>query len=147
MIHGCMCHSSWAVGLNAGETQASEWFGADCSLRRCPSADDPETPLVDETGCNGVLVPGTGGRGEIGNKCQVDCANRGVCNFRVGECSCFPGYHGRDCTLKSALSLGTQAIRDIAALKNDDSTKLKAPQPLSSRGARDDNGNYFNDDL
>lgn len=39
MIRGCLCDSSWAVGLDSGETQVSEWHGPDCSLRRCPSGD------------------------------------------------------------------------------------------------------------
>ena len=39
---GCLCDSSWTVGLGAGETQAPEFFGADCSLRRCPSQDEEQ---------------------------------------------------------------------------------------------------------
>jgi hypothetical protein len=34
-IYGCVCDSSWKVGLLAGETQTPEWFGADCSLSKC----------------------------------------------------------------------------------------------------------------
>lgn len=33
-IYGCVCDSSWPVGLGAGETQEPEWFGPDCSLRK-----------------------------------------------------------------------------------------------------------------
>jgi hypothetical protein len=51
MNRGCLCDSSWSVGLDSGETQLAEYFGPDCSLRRCPSADDPWT-TVDETDCN-----------------------------------------------------------------------------------------------
>lgn len=32
-IFGCLCDSSWTVGLGSGETQEPEWFGPDCSLR------------------------------------------------------------------------------------------------------------------
>jgi hypothetical protein len=39
MVRGCLCDSSWAVGLDAGETQVAEWYGPDCSLRRCPSGN------------------------------------------------------------------------------------------------------------
>jgi hypothetical protein len=42
-IYGCVCDSSWTVGLTSGATQQSEFFGPDCSLKRCPSADDPLT--------------------------------------------------------------------------------------------------------
>jgi hypothetical protein len=37
----CLCDSSWAVGFESGQRQLSEWFGPDCSLKRCPSGDDP----------------------------------------------------------------------------------------------------------
>lgn len=33
-VYGCVCDSSWSVGLGAGETQEPEWFGPDCSLRK-----------------------------------------------------------------------------------------------------------------
>lgn len=52
MNRGCLCDSSWEVGLDSGETQLAEWWGPDCSLRRCPSGDDPWT-TVDETDCTG----------------------------------------------------------------------------------------------
>ncbi|OQR98748.1 hypothetical protein ACHHYP_08143 [Achlya hypogyna] len=51
-IYGCVCDSSWPVGLGTGEMRVGEWFGPDCSLRHCPSGDDPMT-AVDETNCAG----------------------------------------------------------------------------------------------
>ena len=51
--HGCICDSyKWAVGLDSGEHQLAEYFGPDCSLRRCPSGDDPLT-TGDDTDCTG----------------------------------------------------------------------------------------------
>jgi hypothetical protein len=41
--YGCVCDSTWTVGLGSGQTQLTEYFGPDCSLRRCPSNDDPIT--------------------------------------------------------------------------------------------------------
>lgn len=55
MIYGCVCDSSWEVGLGSGQTQEPEWFGPDCSLRHCPSGDDPST-TVDETDCYNVTT-------------------------------------------------------------------------------------------
>ena len=37
MIYGCVCDSSWAVGLASGQRQDAEWFGPDCSMRHCSS--------------------------------------------------------------------------------------------------------------
>lgn len=44
MVVGCLCESSWPVGLKVNETQASEWFGPDCSLRKMQQI--PEAWLV-----------------------------------------------------------------------------------------------------
>ena len=33
-MFGCVCDSSWSVGLGAGDTQEPEWFGPDCSYRK-----------------------------------------------------------------------------------------------------------------
>lgn len=50
-IYGCVCDSAWEVGYGAGQTQAAQFYGTDCSLRRCPSGDDPRTPDTVETDC------------------------------------------------------------------------------------------------
>lgn len=97
MIFGCVCDSSWPVGLGPGQTQKAEWFGADCSLRHCPSGDDPDTSTI-ETDCNGVIPVGGYTAGEVGNLCQVDCANRGTCDWSAGRCNCYSGYYGEACT-------------------------------------------------
>ena len=71
MIYGCLCDSSWEVGLGNGQRQQSEWFGPDCSLRRCPGADDPRT-RDDESDCKGVTALGGKGVGLVGNICHID---------------------------------------------------------------------------
>ena len=105
MIYGCICDSSWDVGLGAGQVQEPEYFGPDCSLRHCPSSDDPITTHVDETNCTNVTAAGGFAIGRAGNLCQVDCANRGSCNHETGECNCWRGHYGHDCSLTSALAL------------------------------------------
>ena len=89
-VRGCICDSSWEVGTAAAQLQVSEFYGADCSLRRCPSGDDPITD-VDETDCEGV------DGGENGNLCYVPCSNRGSCDSLTGVCSCHVGFAGHAC--------------------------------------------------
>ncbi|TMW67627.1 hypothetical protein Poli38472_011247 [Pythium oligandrum] len=95
-IFGCLCDSSWAVGLGSGQRQQSEWFGPDCSLLRCPTGDDPLT-AVDETDCNGKTATDSTSVGQPGNRCHVDCANRGICDYTSGTCMCFSGFYGSNC--------------------------------------------------
>lgn len=99
--HSCVCDSSWPVGLLSGETQQAEYFGPTCEKRRCPSGDDPNTRNIDETDCEGKSQTGgtTGMKepGRFGNKCHVDCSNRGSCNYDTGVCTCFSGFMGDNC--------------------------------------------------
>eukprot|EP00924_Labyrinthula_sp_SR-Ha-C_P009323 snap_masked-scaffold_2-processed-gene-20.12-mRNA-1 protein AED:0.01 eAED:0.01 QI:0/-1/0/1/-1/1/1/0/282 len=114
-IRGCLCDSSWNVGLASGETQASEYFGADCSLKRCPSGDDPMTS-EDETNCKDKRQDkdtlevtshvGESNVGAEGNLCHIDCSNRGLCDHEMGLCSCFAGYSGNACEKQDVLSEG-----------------------------------------
>merc|ERR1712036_50682 len=89
MAHGCVCDSSWPVGLTSGTTQLSEYFGAACEFRRCPTGDDPTTPTVNETDCQGLSQTGGSDVGAVGNLCHIDCSNKGSCDFATGTCKCF----------------------------------------------------------
>jgi hypothetical protein len=40
---------------------------------------------------------------QVGNKERVVCSNRGKCNSATGQCSCFSGYAGYDCSEQNAL--------------------------------------------
>ena len=93
------------MGLGPGQSQEPEWFGPSCSLRHCPSGDDPYTTHVDETNGTNATAAGGYGLGRSGNLLHVDCANRGKCDYDTGECSCWMGSYGHDCTLRSALAL------------------------------------------
>lgn len=111
--HACVCDSSWTVGLEIGEYQSSEWFGADCSKRQCPSGDDPST-TTDETSCHNKTATGGHGTGERGNLCVVPCSNRGICNETDGSCTCFPGFYGSACSLnaKQSASHASSPVRE-----------------------------------
>jgi hypothetical protein len=90
VMYGCVCEAPWVVGFNYGETQLAEYFGPDCSLRRCPSGDNPYSSQ-NELNCRGknqVLPPGsninTAIVGSVGNFCHIDCSDRGLCNYIDG---------------------------------------------------------------
>jgi len=102
-IFGCVCDSSWTVGLGSGQYQQPEYFGPDCSLKRCPTGNDPST-ASDETDCGNVVAEGGFGTGATGNLCHVDCSNRGICDYSTGICRCFEGYYSENCALISALA-------------------------------------------
>ena len=62
---------------------------------------------VDETNCHNKVAEGGRGIGQLGNKCHVDCSNRGVCDYLFGTCACLPGFHGDNCARVDVLALGT----------------------------------------
>jgi hypothetical protein len=100
-MYACICESSWSVGLGSSETQQAEWFGPDCSLRRCPSGDDPET-VIDETDGEGIICDPSStyslsGGGASGNLCHVDCSRRGICDHSTGKCTCFSDFTSHNC--------------------------------------------------
>jgi len=95
--YGCVCDSDWTVGLGSGETQQSQYFGPGCDKIRCPTGDDPGTPTVDETNCDGKLADGGFGTGATGNLCHVDCSGRGACDHTTGLCTCYEGHHTDNC--------------------------------------------------
>ncbi len=102
MLYRCVCDSQWAVGLGENETQATEWFGAGCSLRRCPSGDNPDT-IDNETNGFGVrcsLDTHDGTNGIDGNLCYNECSGKGTCDYTHGLCTCFDGYGGHNCALR-----------------------------------------------
>ena len=110
-VFGCVCDSSWPVGLDIGESNEPEWFGPDCSLRHCPSGDDPMTRR-DETDCYNVsstlgtaVYPDDAGvLGKNGSLCHVDCSNRGKCDYETGVCACFAGFRGPNCGIIDVLA-------------------------------------------
>lgn len=103
--HACVCDSSWPVGLGANETQQAEYFGPTCEYKHCPTGDDPMT-TIDETNCTAKSVFRDGGNlaglGLYGNKCHVDCSNRGICDYSTGTCTCFQDFYGSNCALRRA---------------------------------------------
>ena len=100
--YGCACDSSWSVGLGPEETQQSEFFGAACEFRRCPTGDDPLTWWDETDGYGKSALGSTTLLGAPGNKYHHDCSGRGVCDYTTGDCTCFEGWRGTNCNISES---------------------------------------------
>lgn len=69
---------AWDSGIHFGCKCDLGFRGDDCSLVECPSGLDP--------------------LGWRGNNDGEDCSGRGLCDYGSGECTCFTGYAGVDCS-------------------------------------------------
>lgn len=83
----------------------------------CPSADDPRSS-VNETDCYNVTASGGNGVGKYGNLCQVDCSNRGICDYNTGECQCFENFYGPACAMVNAHAIGSVISNDDATISS-----------------------------
>ena len=78
-------------------------------MLRCPTGDDPMT-AADETDCFNKTAVGGRGRGRPGNKCHVDCSNRGTCDHITGLCLCNHGFYGENCAKQSELAISAGGV-------------------------------------
>lgn len=91
LVSGCHCDSTWAVGLDSGETQAAEYFGPACEQVRCPSGDDPMTTKI-ETDCenkadNGATTACTNNHYYTSTACTTLgywCSTQKICTNAAG---------------------------------------------------------------
>lgn len=77
-------YNAWDSGMHYGCKCDLGYRGPDCSLHECPSSADP--------------------LGFYGNEMGEDCSGRGLCDYASGQCVCFSGYTGMDCSSVEALA-------------------------------------------
>jgi hypothetical protein len=82
-IYGCKCELGYR--------------GPDCSLKECPSGADPQG------GPDGYVAFIDTDNGGIQRREPRDCSGRGKCDYSNGNCICFKGFFGEDCSLQTAL--------------------------------------------
>jgi len=83
--NSCSNHGTCEFNLNCncftGLDGEPEWTGPDCSLRTCPKGFSWVGEVINANN----LHP------------WVECSDKGICDRKLGACTCFPGYDGVAC--------------------------------------------------
>lgn len=125
-IYGCVCDSAWSVGYGADDVQAPQWFGPDCSMKRCPSGDDPRTDDVDETDCEYADDNGATWRGYVGSDGKHYVSNTGLPSGVTVSATPRPGTYKYD-----------DPTRTAGQVPNAGAAKNKCHVDCSNRGICD----------
>jgi hypothetical protein len=76
----CECFTRRETELTSNADVAA-WTGADCSERTCPMGQAwAASPQANND-----------------HKQRVECAGKGICDRKTGECDCFDGFWGEGC--------------------------------------------------
>merc|ERR1711924_578247 len=81
---------NWAVGATGAATQPS----------RNTAAGAFEASGAGGAGTSGFKLTTL----QNGNKENVICSNRGLCDYSTGTCKCFGGFTDFDCSVQNALA-------------------------------------------
>jgi hypothetical protein len=111
------CSGHGTCGARDACSCYKNWMGNDCSMRICPFAHAfVDTPKGDLDMSGGALSGPSDDRKVTGDEVYpegtteqypnadsqeghfyMECANKGLCNRKTGECECFDGYEGTAC--------------------------------------------------
>ena len=76
---GRVYDKAWDANKQVGCLCDIGFRGPSCEHRECKSGPDP--------------------MGGYGNESGRDCSGRGVCDYENGECRCFAGFGGEECSI------------------------------------------------
>ena len=68
-----------------------------------------DTSALDTLGFAGktrLALTGSAADAKPGTTENVECSNRGLCDYSTGICKCFAGFTTEDCSVQNSLSMG-----------------------------------------
>jgi hypothetical protein len=95
--------AAWDASKQYGCKCDLGYRGPDCSLKECPSGTDPQGG-PSNTLFSTAAAPAVASATILLTRLEPrDCSGRGMCDYSTGNCNCFKGFFGEDCSLQTAL--------------------------------------------
>jgi hypothetical protein len=115
MASNAECESTGGSGATSSTSKCLPYFGRATAVQRgfATGAISSTEGAATATIFNHSRAPsaGIGGNGvglvsygADGTKENVECSNRGVCDYASGLCQCFTGFTNRDCSIQNSLA-------------------------------------------
>jgi len=108
------CETTGGTGEASSNLKCMPYFGTATAAQRTnalanisASVGTATATIRDHTESMSTgLGAGSTKYGLDGTKENVECSNRGICDYSSGICQCFTGFTNRDCSVQNSLAMG-----------------------------------------
>jgi len=113
MASNAECETTGGSGATAAVMNCIPYFGRASSAQKAfataaisSTEGSASATMFDHSRAPSTAIGDSSGiYGKDGTKENVECSNRGLCDYSTGMCQCFAGFTNRDCSVQNSLAM------------------------------------------